>query len=224
MVLTLFGTAVCVAEIPVTPGAEEARRWARDELAQKVYQDAKPGWAEQLAALISKALKELLNNVGVASGHTGLAIVAGLIIVAIIAIIVIIRPRLNRRNAAHEPVFAGVLLLTAEQHRKLAQHAAHQADFNTAVSEQFRAIVRAAEERDVSITAPGRTAVEIMTELTLAFPQQGGLLGHSAELFNAVRYGHVPPTQDMYEELVGTDNAVARAKPLYARGFQEAQL
>lgn len=223
MPLPFIGPALRLAEVPVAPGADEARRWAQDELAQKVYQDAKPGWAEQLAALIKRAVEDLLNNVGVANGYAGLAIVAGLALVAVIAIVIIVRPRLNRRKAADRDVFAGVLLLTAEQHRTLARTAAQAGDFHTAVSEQFRAIVRSAEERDVSVPAPGRTALEIAAELELAFPSHSLALHHSADLFNSVRYGHLTPTADMYEELVATDTAMAETTPVYAGDFQEVQ-
>ncbi|SED85823.1 protein of unknown function [Arthrobacter alpinus] len=203
-------------DVPVVPGADEARQWAQEELANKVYQDAKPGLAEQIGALIKSALDELFNNVSAPNGNIALAIAVGVVLLAIAAIIVIIRPRLNRRSATPENVFEGGLMLSAEQHRAMARAAAASGDFHTAVSEQFRAMVRAAEERDVSLPAVGRTAMEIAVELERAFPAHGEALHHSAEIFNAVRYGHAPPTPAMYGHLMATDQAVAASKPRYA--------
>ncbi|WP_449373522.1 DUF4129 domain-containing protein [Arthrobacter psychrolactophilus] len=203
-------------DVPLVPDADEARRWAQEELAHKVYQDAKPGLAEQIAALVRSAIDEFLNNVGSPSGNFALAIAIGALLLAIVAIVFIIRPRLNRTVAATKDVFAGEPLLSAEQHRALARAAAASQDFHTAISEQFRAMVRAAEERDVSLPALGRTALEIAVELQRAFPAQGHSLLNSAEIFNAVRYGHLTASAAMYEELVLTDRAVATSKPLYA--------
>ncbi len=65
--------------------------------------------------------------------------------------------------------------------------------------------------------APGRTAVEVAAELALAFPANVSALRRAADLFNAVRYGNVPPTQDMYEELVATCQTLAATKPVYSQ-------
>ena len=199
----------------MVPGADEARQWAQDELAQKVYQDAKPGFADQVLALLKQALDELLNSIGVADGRTGLAIAAGVVLLAIVAIIFIVRPQLNRRKSAAAVLFENEQVMTAAQHRSRARAAALEEDFSTAFGEQFRAIVRAAEERDVIVPALGRTANEIAAELEQAFPSHRSGLHHGAELFNAVRYGRVQPTSAMFAELVETDQAVAATSPRY---------
>lgn len=213
--LKLLGAAVHRAEVPLVPGSDEARQWAQDELAQQVYQDAKPGLAEQVLALLKQALDELLNSIGVADGKTGLVIAAGVALLAIVAIIFIVRPQLNRRKSAVATVFENEPLMTAAQHRSRARTAAREEDFSTALNEQFRAIVRGAEERDVIVPALGRTAFEIASELEQAFPSHRLALHHGAELFNAVRYGQVPPTSAMFEELAETDQVVAGLTPRY---------
>lgn len=219
MFISAFPAVLRPADVPVVPGADEARRWAQEELAKKVYQDAKPGWADQLFAALKKALAELLNTMGVANANVGLAVVVGLVLLAAVAIVLIIRPRLNRRKAASDAVFGGEQALSSEQHRTMARTAARSGDFHAAVSEQFRAMVRAAEERAVSAPALGLTAAEIVAVLEHAFPAHRQVLLHSAELFNAVRYGRVPPTAAMYEELLATDAALAATTPQYADDF-----
>lgn len=222
MVFFTFGTALRPADIPVVPGADEARRWAQEELAKKAYQDAKPGWAEQLFATLKKAFAELVGKLGVADANIGLAVVVGLVLLAAIAIVLIIKPRLNRRKAVADAVFEGGQLLSSEQHRTMARTAAGSGDFHTAVSESFRAMVRAAEERAVSVPALGLTAAEIVAVLEGAFPAHRDALLHSAELFNAVRYGMVPPTAAMYEELLATERSLAATTPHYAEKFPAA--
>lgn len=216
MAFPLFVAALRPSEVPVVPGSGEARQWAQDELAKQLYQDAKPGWAEQLGQLLMQALAELLQKVGVAPGQTGLVIVGAVAVLAIVAVVLLVRPRLNRRKAQESAVFEGAAVLSANEHRARARAAAEAGDFRAAATEQFRALVRSAEERDISMPAPGRTAVEVATELERAFPAHAGPLHRSAELFNAARYGQQTPTADMYRQMADTDSAVAAATPVYA--------
>lgn len=224
MVSSLVLPTLRFLEVPVVPGADEARRWAAEELAKQAYQDAKPGLARQILDLLGRALNELLGNMGSADGNIGLAVVIGLIVVAVVVIILIVRPRLNRKRAGDKAVFAPDMTLSAEQHRKLAKAAAQAEDWHTAINEQFRALARSGEERDVTARTLGRTAMEIASELGVAFPNASPDIRHAAALFNAVRYGKVPPTQAMYEELVATDAAVARTTPQYADDFTAVTL
>lgn len=206
-------------DVPVTPGADEARRWAAEELAKKAYQDAKPGLAEQLVDWLKQAFNEFLNNLGAMNGNVGLLVAVGVVVVAIIACVLILRPRLNRRNTRQAAIFDGPVQLTAAEHRTLARSAVERGELATAVTEQFRAMVRAAEERAVSAPAPGRTAAEVAQDMGRAFPAHAQALARAAEIFNSVRYGHTDPTVAMYEELLATETAVAAAKPVYADGL-----
>lgn len=215
MTFPLSAAVLRLAEVPVVPGADDARQWAQDELAKQLYQDAKPGWAEQIGQLLMQALAELLGKVGVAPGQTGLVIVGAVAVLAVVAVVLIVRPRLNRRKLRELAVFAGAASLSANEHRARARAAAAVGDFRAAATEQFRALVRAAEERDISMPAPGRTAVEVATELERAFPGHAVQLHRCAELFNAARYGQETPTVDMYGEIAATDTAVAATMPVY---------
>lgn len=219
MALSWLPAVPAPLNVPVVPGADEARRWAQEELSRQVYQDAKPGWAEQIFAALRRGLGDLLGRLGVAQPNVGLVVLVALLLLAIVAIVLVVRPRLNRRHAQPAGVFAQATVLTAAQHRALAQAAARAGDHGTAVGEMFRAMARAAEERDVSVPALGRTASEITAELERAFPHQGRELARSAELFNAVRYGDLPATPAMYRQMVDVDAAIAAATPHYADGF-----
>ncbi|WP_154605794.1 DUF4129 domain-containing protein [Arthrobacter sp. AQ5-05] len=216
--MTLSGTLLAAlgAEIPVVPGADEARRWAAEELAKKAYQDAKPGLSQTILNWLGQALQELLAGMGSLPGSTGLLVVLGLALLAVVAAVVIIRPRLNRKKARDAFIFEGSTTQTAAEHRELARSAVERGDLGTALSEQFRAIVRAAEERRISTPSPGRTAAEVAADLRLAFPAHGQDLLRAAEIFNSVRYGRAEPALAQYQELVTTDKALTAAKPAHA--------
>lgn len=217
MTLSWLPAALAPLDVPVVPGADEARRWAQDELSRQVYQDAKPGWAEQVFAALRKALAELLGKLGVAEPNVGLVVLVVLLLLAIVAIVLIVRPRLNRRKAENADVFSQAKVLTSAQHRALAHAAARAGDYRTAVGEIFRAMARSAEERDVSVPAVGRTANEIVLDLERAFPHQSRELLRSAELFNAVRYGDLSANPTMYRQMMDADAAIAAATPHYAQ-------
>ncbi|WP_442213950.1 DUF4129 domain-containing protein [Specibacter sp. RAF43] len=202
--------------VPVTPDAGEARRWAVEELLKPVYQDARPGLAQQILAWLRRALLDFLDGLGTLQGSVGLLVVAGVFLVLVVAAIVLVPLRRNRRGTHTAAVFDAPVILTAAAHRDLARDAAARGELAAAVREQFRAIVRAAEERDVCSPAPGRTAAEVAAELGRAFPAHGRQLRRAAETFNAVRYGRATPTQEMYDDLRRTDQALAAARPTYA--------
>ena len=86
MALTPFWPPTHLAEVPLVPGADEARQWAKDELAQQVYQDAKPGFAEQILALLQKVWDELINSVGAVDGTAGLVIAIGVVLLIVPAL------------------------------------------------------------------------------------------------------------------------------------------
>ncbi len=212
----LTPAAALALDVPVTPAADEARRWAAEELAKKAYQDAKPGLGEQILAWLQGALSDFLDGLGSLGGNTGLLVALGVVVLAIAASVIVVRPRLNRRRTQQSVVFSGPAILSAVQHRDRARSAVERGDLAAAVTEAFRAIVRAGEERGATSPSPGRTAAEVAGELRQAFPAHGQALLRAAELFNAVRYGHAVPDRAMYQELVATDSAVAAAKPAHA--------
>jgi len=216
--IALTLAAAAPRDVPVIPGADEARRWAAEELARTVYQDAKPGLGAQVLSWLKHAIADFLNGLGSLGGTTGLLVAVCVLVLAIIAAVLLVRPRLNRRAAQGPAVFDGPAALSAGRHRELARAAVERGDLATAVLEQFRAIVRAGEERGAASAAPGLTAVEMAGGLQLAFPHHGPALARAAELFNAVRYGHAEPSRAMYNELTATDAAVAATRPLHPDG------
>lgn len=212
------------ADIPLVPGADEARRWAQEELAKKEYQDAKPGFAQLILEWFRKALGDLLNGTSSPGAGLALTIFLAVMVAVVVLIIFVIRPRLLRRNAPVSAVFDGPTTLSAAEHRNLAFTASEQRDFESAVSETFRAIVRSSEERGVCLPTPGRTAFEVVAELTPAFPALTADLDQAADHFSAVRYGHARATATMYASLMQTDHALLSTTPNYQETEQRSSL
>jgi hypothetical protein len=205
-----------LADVPVTPGADEARRWALRELSKKVYQDARPGLGQTVWDWIVNTFTAFLAGLKSLGSNTGVLILLGIAVLVVVAAVVVIRPRLNRRATNPEAVFDADTTLTAAAHRALAAAAARDGDLATAVMERFRGMVRAGEERDVVPAAPGRTAEEVASALGRAFPGHATQLRRAAGTFNTVRYGHGQATQAMADDLEATDAAVAAATPVHA--------
>ncbi len=214
LALTLRST-----DVPVLPDADEARRWARDELSRKIYQDAKPGLAEEIWARIVKFFADVLNGLSGINGNLGFVLL-GVVLLALVGVALwLVRPRLNRGqpNLGAE-IFGPEVPLTAGEHRKLAQQAAMVGDYAGAVTAQFRAVVRAAEERAILEPQPGRTVDEATAGLIRAFGAHRGKLLAAAGCFNGVRYGDVVAVPADFARLKELDHALLEHRPQYHDG------
>lgn len=203
------------SDVPLLPGSDEARRWATDELAKKVYQDAKPTLVQSILDWVQQALADFVHGLGSPSGNVALLLLVTVAIAVVVATVLIIRPRLNPGSRKESAIFDGAQALSAAGYRELAAAAVGRGEWESAVTETFRAIVRSGEERGVCAAAPGRTAAEVTGELARAFALHAPALTNAATIFNAVKYGHEEATRSMYQELVATDTAMTATKPHY---------
>ena len=177
-------------EVPVVPGADEARDWLETELSQSEYQEAQPGLAEKMLATVMEWLDEVLSGLqGV--GPTAGVLLLGLGALVLLALaVLVIRPRLN---ASHRrPGLFDVALpeQDAATHRLLADKAAADGDWDTALAERLRAILRTAEERVILDRRPGRTAYEAGSALSSVFPSATDDILWLSGRFDEVRYGN----------------------------------
>lgn len=199
-------------EPPVLPGAEEARRWAAEELAKPEYREAAPSW-------LSTVWQDFLDWLGSLGGSAepGAAVpspIIGIVIALVIALAVILaRPRLNAAARQSRDVFESDTGLDAADFRLRAEASATSGHWEEAVVDRFRALVRAAEERTVLDPQPGRTADEVARELALPFSPQAPRLQQAAAAFDAVRYGNYSADRSDYQEMVRLDEDLAAAKP-----------
>lgn len=210
------------AEPPVLPGADEARRWAAEELARGEYRDAAPGW---LATLWEDLMEWLSSLDGPAeAGNTLPATSIGLVIAAIIAAAVIIaRPRLNPKARRAREVFEAGSVVTAAAYRQRAEASAAAGKWGDAVVDRFRALVRSAEDRAILDPQPGRTADEVARDLALPFNTEAQRLDEAAGIFDGIRYGNKAAGSADYGAVASLDSTLEALKPVRRPQEQRGQ-
>ncbi|MDV8146522.1 DUF4129 domain-containing protein [Arthrobacter sp. B10-11] len=205
-------------EAPVDPDRQEARQWAVEELAKPVYQNAQPDWLTDLWRQFTEWLRSLGSGDPAMDSGVALPVIGVTIVVLIAAAILLARPRLNarRRRAAVDDVDVDPSI-TPGEYRRLAAAAAARAEWRTAVVEQFRAIVRSAEDRTVIDPLPGRTADEVAGQLAGAFGSHAAELRRAAGVFDAVRYGSAGASAADHAQMQALDRLLEAAKPDFGR-------
>lgn len=208
------------AEPPVLPAAEEARRWASEELSQPEYRGAAPGWLDALW----ENLLDWLSSLGGSAdpGSTAPGAVLGLVIAVVIAAAVIIaKPRLNPKARQPKEVFEPEGVLTAGDYRRRAETSAAAGRWADAVVDRFRALVRSAEDRTILDPQPGRTADEVARDLALPFSAEAPRLDRAARTFDAIRYGNRAADAADYQAMAGLDDALKALKPVRSPGYHD---
>lgn len=196
-------------EVPATPNAEEARRRAEEELAGPAYHPE-----ESLVSRLWRWIAEHFDPRDVVPQAP--AWLSVLVVVLILtALVVLLVMLLTRVSGARRSRIKDGLLFEDERDAltltRAADAAAERGDWVTAVVERFRAIIRSLDERGAIEDYPGMTAHEAAG---LAAPSVGPLaedLRQGADLFDAVRYGHVmsAPAQDAWMRSLADQIAAA---------------
>ncbi|ONM49108.1 DUF4129 domain-containing protein [Nocardia donostiensis] len=120
----------------------------------------------------------------------------------------------DRDPGAHSPPPGIPTLGAAADHRAAAEQAAEQRDFDTALREQFRAVLRGLEQRGVLEVRRSRTARETAGEAGDALPpQQGSAFWPAATSFDEVVYGGRRAAEDEYLRLLHADQFSVAAPP-----------
>lgn len=189
-------------------GRDPAQRLAREELSKAIYHQ------RSVPQIIIDALNSLLqrifnggNRVTPGGWWTLVALIA-LAVIVIAAIVARVGPL--ARSARGRELGLGAVLLTARQHRDLADESAAKGDYSTAVLERLRAIAAGLEERGILAPDAGRTADELAAQAASRFPGHAAGLSAAARLFDQVRYGDGTGTADGYRRLRELDDALAR--------------
>ena len=199
-------------KVPIDIGRDAASDAARRELSKAVYAAGRPSLEQRVISwLIDKIFGALSAAASVVpGGAVGLVVLA--VLLAVVVVVVIRRTGPLRATAtADAPLFAG-RPRSAQQYRSAADAAATAGDWDEAVRQRFRAIVRSAEERDILDSRPGRTADEAATAAAAALPACADGLRAAAEAFDDVAYGGRPGSQRTDADLRAVDRAVATAR------------
>lgn len=207
----LGAVASLTASVPVDPSAEEARRWAEDELSRAEYREG-----ASLADWFAQALSDLITRLFSSSGGGGLAPLGYLLGVLALAALLLVawlvaRPLLVSRRRDSAVVLADDARSSSEIDRA-ARAAAQAGHWHEAVLETFRAIVRSAEERTVIDPRDGRTAHEAAVDIAAALDGTEHLLADAARRFDSICYSDAVATQQDYDVSRAAFDAVASAR------------
>ncbi|CAO1652842.1 DUF4129 domain-containing protein [Salinibacterium sp. NSLL150] len=201
-------------EVPVDPDSEQATNWLIDELSKAPYQAARPTLFDRVSKAFSDWLASLTIGEGTGIPTIVLIVLLALVAIAIIAAIVVYGlPRLNRKSRHEEGIFGEADYRTAAQLRASAEQAAAREDFAEAIADMFRSIARGLSERTLVSMTPGTTGHGFASRASRALPELARELGHSADVFDLVRYMRKPATREQYDELRTLEARVRAAKP-----------
>lgn len=203
-----------LTDVPVDIDRDTARLRAAEELSGPAYQAAKPSWLSEAFNWVLEKLLMFLNTVDSAVPGGIFAVV--LLIVVLIVLVVVIRLRsgpLATAAKGERAVFTGRRKASGD-YRKAAEEAAARGDFDDAVRERFRAVVRSLEERTLLDEKSGRTADEAAAEAGRLLPDVAEPLRSGARLFDDVHYGGIPATEPGYRSLSELDDRCRRARPV----------
>ena len=199
--------------VPVQPDPDTARGWLQAELSDPAYTER-----VDLATLILGWLQEKWEEL-LAAADGRLTLGAAWIVLAVLLVVVVLTwwvagPLRRRRRAdrASAEVF-GDDERTAAELRAAAAAAAGRRDWDTAVVERFRALLRALDERALLDLVPGRTAHEGALDAAARFPDRVVELVAASVLFDDVRYGHRAAGEPDARAVVELDEALERSTP-----------
>jgi hypothetical protein len=143
----------------------------------------------------------------------GLLVVVGLVVLVIARRVGPLRPGV----LADVPLFVG-RQRSAAQYRASADAAAAAGDWDEAVRQRFRAVVRSLEEREILDPRPGRTADEAAADAGRAMPSCADGLRAAARSFDDVAYGGRARDQGADADLRELDRRLAATRPLLGAG------
>ncbi|WP_063040455.1 DUF4129 domain-containing protein [Nocardia grenadensis] len=108
----------------------------------------------------------------------------------------------------------------AAVHSAAAEHAAARGDFDTALRERFRAVLRGLEQRGLLEVRRSRTAHETSHEAAVKLPAgDSGGFASAAKSFDEVVYGGRRADEEEYRRLTRVDRFSAAAPPPAAEPF-----
>lgn len=200
----------------LAPDADQARRWAAEELAKPIYDDS-PTLTERLVEWFQRLL-ERLDELGASAPSALVPVLVVLLVAVVLAVVVLLGGRVRRRRtlvaAGGAALFDGTR--SAAELTARADAAARAGDYATAVVERFRAVIRDLDERSVLEDRPGLTAHEAVLAAGAALPDAADDLAGAGRLFDSARYGHAVPDAADDAALRALAARLARLRPAVA--------
>lgn len=207
--------AVGLLDVPVSPDAEEARRWAQEELSRSIYAE-RTGLLERVLAWLTDLLTSLGSLGARGPGWLLPTVAVGVTAIAVSVALIVGGPVRRRRTVTRDEPLLPAGGPSAAALRAAAEAARAAGDHSAAVVDRFRAIVRDLADRVLVPDEPGLTADEAAVAAGARLPAVAADLRAAAMLFDAVRYGRrrVEAAQDAW--LRDLDRRVAAERPVAA--------
>ncbi|MFF5971632.1 DUF4129 domain-containing protein [Streptomyces sp. NPDC012769] len=207
-------TGGTTGDVPVDVPRVPAREAAERELSKPMYHENDP-------SLLQRGLDRFWDWVGGLFDTAAHATPGG--VVGVVAVVIVVLALVTalwwRLGTPHRTPTAGGDSLfddgprTAADHRAAAARHASAGQWNQAVQERMRAIVRSLEERTLLDPRPGRTADEAAAEAARSLPAHADGLRSAARAFDDVTYGGRTADEPAYRRIEQLDTAVERARP-----------
>ena len=201
--------------VPVEPDAEEARRWAEEELSRSVYNE-EPGLLGRLWRWLGDQLQRLLEiDASAPANLVPVIVVVGVLVLLVLALYLAGPVRRRRRTAeARSHTLFDDADATSGSLTDAADGAAARGDWSLAVLMRFRAIIRSLDERTVLDDRPGLTAHEAGVAAASRLPTCAAGLAWAARLFDDVCYGSARPGPDEDARMRALAHEVAATRPV----------
>ena len=196
------------------PDPDQARSWVEQELTKDDYRDRR-SLLQQLLDWLRRRLGDLQNPQAGGGLSFPPFVIAGVAILVVVALAVLAtRVRRERRVVPAGGRVLGDSTLTAAQLRARADQALREGRYDDAVLDTVRAIAREADARTLLVDAPALTAHEIGRQLSAVFPDHTAAVTRATDRFDAVAYGHLSSDRDDADDVIATDAALRRARPV----------
>ena len=192
---------------PLQPSGDEGRRLLRDELVHGEYHRQ-----HLLQRLIDWLWRHLQDGVGAASGSSGVTAFVTMLVAAALVVglaLLLTRVRRDRRTRVRADAVLTGDRASADELRRRAEAALADGRHADALVDAFRALAVRQVERGRLSDQPGATAHEVAASLATSYPTHGGLVGRSADLFDATLYGHHPARPEDAHDVLDLDDALA---------------
>jgi hypothetical protein len=186
---------------------EAAHEAAQRELSKPIYPNA--SLTDRLSDWLDELLyKVVLKGSAFPGGWLTITVLALLVTVAVVVAVRIARRTMRTRRGDNRAIFDAHILSAAE-HRAIANNHAAQGDWAGAIRHRLRAVARQLEETDVLTPVPGRTANELALDAGASVPDLAADFGTAATVFNDVTYGEQPGSEVGYRHIAQLDDRLA---------------
>jgi hypothetical protein len=199
---------------PLTPDADEARRWIERELSDAAYTEAQPTPIDRAARAVGDFIGSLLRGGSGPDWGPAVAVIAIVILVVLLVAAFAIwgRPRaVSRRIAREMALFGADEGRSAADLRRDADRHAAASRWDAAIADRMRALARMLSDRGVVESPPGTTVHGFARRAGGVFPAHAARLEAAASAFDDVRYLRRPGTAEAYRALADLDDELAAA-------------